>query len=458
MKKIILSVSILILGCASALPMTPVLFTLQTLTGTVNNRDILVVPDVIQNPLVIGTNLISFYPFILQPVGGQVQTNLAPWGYTIKVDGWPRTAHIVVPDSTSVINAATLINTNQFSPLIIYFSGGGSGSQTPWTSDIDAAGHSLNNANALNATSVSAGSTNLYALIIAGTNAVTVWANASFDPIHSAFLVTNGFPWGVLYYPATGNPSGFLTPSSALSGANITSATIPDAALVSTFLKANQSVTVSGDYSTSGTTGLALTAANRTASWTNDVGRLATNAVNNVNAATGVLTHNSDITVHSLSIQSVGGVYPTIDANNEARLVTYSNWNNSFYADVLGNVGAASFTGAMANTNIINNAIYLTNSNPGVVIDATTRYQLFVTNASYTITGFSGLVNGAQHIFSQTVSNSSAATIIVTGSPGTFYIGPISTNSIPIAAGKEYVLSYWIWPSIRTNALNCPQQ
>lgn len=100
---------------------TTVLFTLQSLTGIANNRLITVWPDVVQNPLVLGTNLVPLSAFTLQPVGGQVTTNLAPWGYTIKVDGWPRSAHIIVPNSTDTINVATLINTNAFSPLNIFY-------------------------------------------------------------------------------------------------------------------------------------------------------------------------------------------------------------------------------------------------------------------------------------------------------------------------------------------------
>ena len=98
----------------------PVLFSLQSLTGTVNNRQITVTPDSIQNPLFYGTNLLSLSPFTLQPVGGQAITNLEPWGYTIRVDGWPRSAHIVVPNDTNTHNAVSLLNTNQFSPLNIY--------------------------------------------------------------------------------------------------------------------------------------------------------------------------------------------------------------------------------------------------------------------------------------------------------------------------------------------------
>lgn len=106
--------------CASLANATPVLFSMQSLTGTANNRTIVVQPDRPQNPLVLGTNLIPIFDLTLQPVGGQVITNLQPWGYTIKVDGWPRSAHIVVTNTTATINAANLINTNAFAPLNIY--------------------------------------------------------------------------------------------------------------------------------------------------------------------------------------------------------------------------------------------------------------------------------------------------------------------------------------------------
>jgi hypothetical protein len=44
-------------------------------------------------------------------------TNLVPWGYTIMLDGWPRSVHIVVPATNTVVNAVSLINPNQYSPL-----------------------------------------------------------------------------------------------------------------------------------------------------------------------------------------------------------------------------------------------------------------------------------------------------------------------------------------------------
>ena len=114
-----ISTCLAMLTMALSCQATQVLFTMQSLTGQNNNRQILVQPDRPQNPLVIGTNLIPLYDFTLQPVAGQVQTNLEPWGYTIKVDGWPRSAHIVVTNSSDVLNVATLINTNAFAPIIL---------------------------------------------------------------------------------------------------------------------------------------------------------------------------------------------------------------------------------------------------------------------------------------------------------------------------------------------------
>lgn len=97
---------------------TAVLFSMQNLVGTAANYSILVQPDESYGtPLWWGTNLVPTQAFTIQPVGGQVTTNLVPWGYTITVDGWPRGIHIVVPVSTNTLNAVSLINTNQFSPL-----------------------------------------------------------------------------------------------------------------------------------------------------------------------------------------------------------------------------------------------------------------------------------------------------------------------------------------------------
>ena len=120
------SLLVLMIGSSVTLA-TPVLFTMSSLTGTSGNRSILVVPDTYQNPLWIGTNLVPANPFTLQPVNGQVLTNLAPWGYNIMVSGWPRAVHIVVTNDTAMHNVTDFINPNNFSPLNIYISGVSSG-------------------------------------------------------------------------------------------------------------------------------------------------------------------------------------------------------------------------------------------------------------------------------------------------------------------------------------------
>ena len=127
-----------------------------------------------------------------------------------------------------------------------------------------------------------------------------------------------------------------------------------------------------------------------------------------------------------------------------------------------------SFTGTLAGSGVgITNvpsfattgrAVYSTNANSGGVIDSTLPYQLFVTNASMTVSGFSGLTNGRQHVLSMTVSNSSASAITWNGPPTAFYIGASSSAALSIPAGKEGVVSFWVWPSVRTNVCNAVQQ
>jgi hypothetical protein len=139
-----------------------------------------------------------------------------------------------------------------------------------------------------------------------------------------------------------------------------------------------------------------------------------------------------------------------------------ANPTNDLWTAVKANPNGWATNGAnVYNTNIINRGVFNAGTDAGVTIDAATReYTLFVTNASYSIAGFSGLITGQQHIFSQTVSNSAASAITITGPPSTFYIGAVSTNSMSLAAGKEAVFSYWIFTDARarTNCMNCQQQ
>lgn len=101
---------------------TPVLFSLQNLTGTVNNRLLHVEPDRYQNLFlfVTGTNVTVPVALDLQPTNGSVTANLVPWGYTLYVDGFNRGVHFTVPASTNCLNVASLISTNLYSPLYVY--------------------------------------------------------------------------------------------------------------------------------------------------------------------------------------------------------------------------------------------------------------------------------------------------------------------------------------------------
>ena len=100
---------------------TAVLFSSQNLTGTVNNNTIHLTPDQTpQNPLWYGTNLVPTDPFDIYPVNGTNIQYLTPWGYNVQMDGWPRAIHIIVPASTNLLNAVSLINTNAYNPLNLY--------------------------------------------------------------------------------------------------------------------------------------------------------------------------------------------------------------------------------------------------------------------------------------------------------------------------------------------------
>ena len=102
--------SILMIGCSvTLLPATPVWFPLVGITGSANNRDITVIPDVATNVLTYGGNLVSLQTLLIHPVRGNATNELLPWGYTMRVDGWPRSAHFVVPQTTNVVNVTSLI-------------------------------------------------------------------------------------------------------------------------------------------------------------------------------------------------------------------------------------------------------------------------------------------------------------------------------------------------------------
>lgn len=88
---------------------TTVLFPLQLMTGNKHNRTILIQPDISTNQIVNGTNLVGLLPVTVTPTNGVGRAALLPWSYTVRVDGWPKSFHILVPDSTNTLNAVDLI-------------------------------------------------------------------------------------------------------------------------------------------------------------------------------------------------------------------------------------------------------------------------------------------------------------------------------------------------------------
>jgi hypothetical protein len=108
MKKITVISAFCFLLSALA-PATPVWFPLIGLTGSANNRDITLIPDASTGPLIYGSNLVTLQTLLIHPIRGNATNAILPWGYTLRVDGWPRTAHIVVPNTTNLVNVVSLI-------------------------------------------------------------------------------------------------------------------------------------------------------------------------------------------------------------------------------------------------------------------------------------------------------------------------------------------------------------
>ncbi len=133
---------------------------------------------------------------------------------------------------------------------------------------------------------------------------------------------------------------------------------------------------------------------------------------------------------------------------------------NGYVVSIGDSFPAANLLGTMPpniiiySTNLANRAVYATNANNGVVIDATKAEQRFITNATYTVTGFSGLVSGSQHSFEMTVSNANSSSITWNGPANAFYLGSGSSGSLTIPAGKEAWMQFRIWPNLRTNIQN----
>jgi hypothetical protein len=194
-------------------------------------------------------------------------------------------------------------------------------------------------------------------------------------------------------------------------------------------------------------------------------GRLESNLVtgNWNNASNGVITLGPTNAAATITLNGPSGVITATTFSGAGTSLTgtaasLSIGGNAVTATAATYVSTGTLTNQYYGTNGVDRAIHNTNNYNGVVLDSTKQYQQFVTNATLTVSGFSGLVSGAQHIFSITYSNSSASAIIWNGPPTAKYFGTASTNALSIPAGKEAVCSFWILPNVRTNICNIGEQ
>ena len=106
-------------------------------------------------------------------------------------------------------------------------------------------------------------------------------------------------------------------------------------------------------------------------------------------------------------------------------------------------------------TNIAERAVHILPVTSATIIDATIEHQVVSAATSYVVSGFSGLIEGKQHVVSVTVVNIGGSPIIVTHASSVhFPANGISTSAMTIPVGQEAIFSYWIRPGIRTNMVN----
>lgn len=185
----------------------------------------------------------------------------------------------------------------------------------------------------------------------------------------------------------------------------------------------------------------------------------------------------------TFTMQTTGGNYKWSTTSGELRLtnlvnLTWYEWNDPFRMGSISDTGTAHWTASpstgdmgwdgtatgngagitnVAASTLASRGKYATNSANGIVLNVNDDSQLFVTNATFTVSGFQNIASRSQYKISITVSNSSASSITANGPPTCFYFGAVSTNAVVIAAGKEAIFSYWVRAN-RTNSVNCVQQ
>ncbi|HVM51244.1 MAG TPA: hypothetical protein VMU04_24655 [Candidatus Acidoferrum sp.] len=248
------------------------------------------------------------------------------------------------------------------------------------------------------------------------------------DALYGGYLQAGTVPITALNFTPLTAASG-LTSASALNGANLTAGSVPLTALAVAPLTGSS----------------LLNGANLT------VGTVPMTALNFTPLTGSSALNGGNLTAGSVGIGALNFTPLTSASALNGANLTAGSVPSSALSDNLPGWG-------LLQTNVLNSGMHVTNANNGQVIDSTTLYQSFVTNQSFAVSGFSGLVSGRQHVISVTVSNASAMAINWTGPPTAFYFGQASASTLSIPAGKEAVISFWVWPNARTNVCNVLQQ
>jgi hypothetical protein len=325
------------------------------------------------------------------------------------------------------------------------------GSAFPLTADANAAGYSITNVGTLQANILNISNANLGSVTVTGPVSLTNPTNLYSGIISNYYFKGTG---GVITNQGTGTQAIALG-LAASATANDTVAYGPAASAT-----ADNAIAIGFNAQALHTNSVAIgTSATTT---TNNQIMLGQNTITvvvpgSLSVSSNIIGNGSGLTNLNASQLSSGDVGSDRLTNAIQKLIVDLAGTALAMTQASTNLATLNAIGVATNNQA---AKALTSNVAGVTIDATTSAQLFVTNASYSISGFSGLSGTQQFLFSQTVSNSASSAITITGPPSTFYIGSVSTNSMSLAAGKEAVYSFWIWAGtgLRTNCMNCQQQ
>jgi hypothetical protein len=190
--------------------------------------------------------------------------------------------------------------------------------------------------------------------------------------------------------------------------------------------------------------------------------------INGTNGVTGFYVNDQGVASNNAAM----GISGTVTAPTFVGALTGTASGNPTFANLTSGTNAAvGFATASTNsarvtiqsTNTFNRSVYSTNQPNGfgtlTNIDSLVAWSWGTTNAGYQITGFSNLISGTIHVFSQIISNSSGSSIVISNPLGSHIGGPANggvanTNGLSVASGKEARFDFFIRPNIETNIWN----